>query len=60
MTPRQKYILVTAYKMGYFAVDREISLTKLSDKIGISHSSLEETIRRILLKLIQNYFFEMP
>jgi predicted DNA binding protein len=60
LTTRQKFILVTAYKMGYFAVDREISLTNLSDKIGISPSSLEETIRRILLKLIQNYFFEMP
>lgn len=60
LTPRQKFILITAYKMGYFNVDREISLTKLSNKIGISPSSLEETIRRILLKLIQNYFFEMP
>ncbi|RDZ46336.1 DNA-binding protein [Haloferax sp. Atlit-10N] len=46
LTESQFEALVTAAREGYFEVPRRISLSELADKMGVSHQSLSERIRR--------------
>ncbi len=55
LTERQMEILKLAYKLGYFDVDRRISLRDLAEKLGISPPTLEETLRRALKKAVKYY-----
>jgi predicted DNA binding protein len=55
LTERQMEILKLAYKLGYFDVDRKISLKDLAEKLGISIPTLEEILRRALKKAIRYY-----
>ncbi|EWG06623.1 MAG: hypothetical protein ASUL_08644 [Candidatus Aramenus sulfurataquae] len=55
LTERQMEILKLAYKLGYFDVDRGISLKELAEKLGVSPPSLEEVLRRALKKAVKYY-----
>ncbi len=55
LTDRQMEILKLAYKLGYFDVDRRISLKELADRLGVSPPSLEEVLRRALSKAVKYY-----
>lgn len=55
LTDRQMEILKLAYKLGYFDVDRKISLKDLADKLGVSAPTLEEILRRALKKAVKYY-----
>jgi len=54
LTGRQKEILATAISLGYFDFPRKISLTALSDKVGIRPSTLSEVLRSAERKVIEN------
>jgi hypothetical protein len=54
LTGRQKEILATAISLGYFDFPRKISLTALSDKVGIRPSTLSEVLRSAERKIIEN------
>jgi predicted DNA binding protein len=54
LTGRQKEILATAISLGYYDFPRKISLTALSDKVGIRPSTLSEVLRSAERKIIEN------
>jgi len=55
LTPRQLQILMLAYRKGYFAVDRRLTLKELSDILEISPASAEELMRRALGKVVEDF-----
>jgi len=58
LTLKQKEILETAYKLGFFSYPRKITLTKLAKHLKISKSTLSENLRVAENKIITNYFLE--
>ena len=60
LTDRQREILNIAMESGYFESRSRISLTELSEVIGITPSSLSEILRRSLKKLVNFYFDHRP
>ncbi len=60
LTEREREILSIAMERGYFEDNRRISLTELSSVIGISPSSLSETLRRSLKKSVNFYMDRKP
>ncbi len=55
LTKRQKEVLKTAYKAGYYKIPRRISLSDLSKQFIISPSALSELLRRIHGRLAAFY-----
>lgn len=53
LTDAQYTALVQAYKMGYFAVPREVDLATVAETLGISHQALSERFRRAHQTLIE-------
>lgn len=51
LSPRHRAILEAVHDGGYFEVPRRSSLTAIAASLGISASTLSETIRRIFKKL---------
>ncbi|MCL4315033.1 MAG: helix-turn-helix domain-containing protein [Candidatus Thermoplasmatota archaeon] len=58
LTPRQKQIFLTAYNAGYFDIDRRISMTDLAKNLHISTKTLQEMLRRSILKVVSQYIKE--
>ena len=56
LTPNQEKILYIALKMGLFDHPRRITIKELADMLGIKPSSLTETIRRGLKRILKHYF----
>lgn len=56
LTQNQEKILYIAYKMGLFDHPRRTSIKELSEMLGIKPSSLSESLRRSLKRLVMNYF----
>lgn len=46
LTTRQREALATAFREGYYEVPRDISLTELAEKLGISRQATSERLRR--------------
>lgn len=57
LTPRERQILESAFKAGYFEIDGRASLSQLATNFNISPSSLSETMRRGLRKIVEFYLF---
>lgn len=57
LTGDQYETLVTAAEEGYYSVPREISQTELADKLGTSHQSLSELLRRGQDTLVKETLF---
>jgi len=55
LTERQRQVLKTAYKEGFYNVPRGVSLTNLSKQFKISPSALSELLRRIHERLAAFY-----
>ncbi|KYH26492.1 HTH DNA binding domain protein [Halalkalicoccus paucihalophilus] len=53
LTDSQHASLVKAKEMGYYDVPREVSLSDLSDALGVSHQALSERLRRGHGRLIE-------
>lgn len=55
LTPKQRVVLETAIKSGYFDTPRRINLNKLSVELKCSVSTLHEHLRKVTSKIIKNY-----
>lgn len=56
LTRKQERILWLALKTGFFSYPRKISVAELSRVLGIKPSTLSETIRRGMRRLLEYYF----
>jgi predicted DNA binding protein len=54
LTKEQHESLVTASKMGYYDVPRNITMTEVAEELGISHQALSERLRRGHGRLVRN------
>jgi len=55
LTERQESILRSAYELGYFEYPKKISIKELSEHLGLSISTLSETLRKSEKKIIEYY-----
>ncbi|MCL2359785.1 MAG: helix-turn-helix domain-containing protein [Nitrososphaerota archaeon] len=56
LTENQERIFWLALKSGFFDYPRQIGMTELAMKIGISPATLSETMRRGTRRLLEHYF----
>jgi predicted DNA binding protein len=56
LTGRQKEIMVTAVSHGYFEFPRRVSLTELSELVGVKPSTLSEILRGAERRIMENAF----
>jgi predicted DNA binding protein len=56
LTENQERIFWLALKSGFFDYPRQIDMTELARKIGISTATLSETLRRGTRRLLEHYF----
>ncbi len=55
LTERQEEILRTAYEMGYFEYPKKVNIKELSEHLGLSISTLSETLRKSEKKVLEYY-----
>ncbi|BAB59510.1 TVG0358554 [Thermoplasma volcanium GSS1] len=55
LTPREKEIINAAFKLGYFDIDRQISMKDLAKNFGIKTASISDVMRRALKKIVMEY-----
>ncbi len=55
LTEREKFVINKIFNGGYFNNERKSSLTELANSMDISTTSLSETMRIALKKIIKNY-----
>lgn len=60
ITDRENQVLRLCLDLGYFDNEREASLKDISKLLGISVSSLSETLRRALRKITEDYVNRNP
>ncbi len=58
LTDGQRVTLSAAYEHGYYDVPREVTLSELSEELGISHQSLSERLRRAHRAVIEELVHE--
>ena len=58
ISTREFSVLRMCYELGYFENERKASLTEIAKLMGISTSSLSETLRRAMKKLVKEYLKE--
>ncbi len=58
LTLRQEEILKMAFELGYFDFPKKIKLDKLSMRLGISPSTLAETLHRAEKHIMIKHFRE--
>jgi len=56
LTENQERIFWLALKSGFFDYPRQVGLTELASKLGISAATLSEIIRRGTRRLLEHYF----
>jgi predicted DNA binding protein len=56
LTENQERIFWLALKSGFFDYPRQVDLTELSKKLGISPATLSEIMRRGTRRLLEHYF----
>jgi predicted DNA binding protein len=56
LTDRQEKVISLAYDLGYFEFPKQISLTKLAEKLGVAKSTLSEILRTGEAKVLHAYF----
>lgn len=55
LTERQEAVIRAAFEHGYYDFPRRISGARLSKKLGVSRSTLSETLQRAERKLVEFY-----
>ncbi len=56
LTDRQARVVSLAFELGYFDFPKKINLSDLAKKLGVSKSSLSETLRTAEEKILHEYF----
>jgi len=56
LTEKQERVLWLALKMGFFDYPRKIDSAEFSRKVGVGPSTLSETTRRGIRRLLEHYF----
>jgi predicted DNA binding protein len=56
LTENQERIFWLAFKSGFFDYPRQVDMTELSKKLGISTATLSEIMRRGTRRLLEHYF----
>jgi len=56
LTEKQERALWLAFKMGFFKYPRNLTMQELSLRLGISLSTLSETLRRGIRRLCEDHF----
>ncbi|MFQ5908100.1 MAG: helix-turn-helix domain-containing protein [Thermoplasmata archaeon] len=56
LTDRQEKVISLAYDLGYFEFPKQISLTRLAEKLGVAKSTLSEILRTGEAKVLHAYF----
>lgn len=56
LTSKQEKVLYIAYRMGLFDHPRRIQMKDLAEMLGVKPSSLAESIRRGVRRLLDHYF----
>ena len=59
LTDRQWEILEVAVERGYYDTPRDVSLTELSETLGVAKSTCSETLHRAEGRIIKRYVSEM-
>ena len=54
LTPVQRETLLVAFESGFFDIPREVSLSELAEKLGVSHQAVSERLRRSYAYLVQD------
>ena len=49
---KQREVLITAYKLGYYDIPRRINSDQLAEKLGIVNSTLVEHLRKAERRLL--------
>jgi predicted DNA binding protein len=52
LTAKQREVLITAYKLGYYDIPRKINSDQLAEKLGIVNSTLVEHLRKAEHRLL--------
>ncbi|MGP6220902.1 helix-turn-helix domain-containing protein [Caldiplasma sukawensis] len=55
LSEREFSVLKICYDLGYFENDRGASLTEIAEILDVSTSSLSETLRRAMKKIVKDY-----
>jgi len=55
LTPHQRDVLATALEAGYYAHPRRISMTRLAERLGVSKSTMSETLMIIETRLVEEH-----
>ena len=54
LTDRQREVLATAVRMGYYSVPRECTLADVAKSLDVDKSSVSTTLRRGEAKLVKS------
>ena len=60
LTEEQERVLAKAYLMGYYEYPRRANLKDLARELGVSVSTVAETLRRIERKMVERFVWEEP
>ncbi|NJE04621.1 transcriptional regulator [Thermococcus sp. M36] len=55
LTPRQREVLIMAYRMGYFDSPRKVTLRELAAVLGLSPSTVKEHLRKGVKKVLEGF-----
>jgi predicted DNA binding protein len=56
LTKNQRKLLETAYERGFFDVPRKVDLRSLAMELGLSRSTIMESLRRAMCKILEEQF----
>jgi predicted DNA binding protein len=56
LTKKQRELLEIAYRKGFFDVPRRVTLGQLAEELGVSRSTLMESLRRAEARIMRERF----
>jgi predicted DNA binding protein len=58
LTEKQRRVLITAHKLGYYDIPRKIRLVQLAERLDIAYSTLDMQLRRAERRLLNHIMNE--